>query len=186
MQANKIKLNNSKTELLLIGARHRPHPQLDLLLVGDVHAVPTSSARNLRTAFDDNMTLESHIAAICKSAFFHITNIARIKRYLTLIHAFVTCKLDHCNSLLIGLPYYLIKRLQMVQNCAARLVVGGRKYDPVTSVLKQLHWLPIEQRIVYKILLLTYKGLNGLASLYICDMLERYIPARRLRSSDDS
>ena len=52
----------------------------------------------------------------------------------TLIHAFVTCKLDHCNSLLIGLPCYLIKRLQMVQNCAARLVVGGRKYDPVTSV----------------------------------------------------
>ena len=51
----------------------------------------------------------------------------------------------------------------MVQNCAARLVVEGRKYDPVTSVLCQLHWLPVEQRIVYKILLLTYKALNGLA-----------------------
>ena len=70
MLANKLKLNNSKTEVLVIGARHRPHPQLDLLLVGDVHVVPTSSARNLGTVFDDNMTLESHIAAICKSAFF--------------------------------------------------------------------------------------------------------------------
>ena len=68
---NKLKLNNSKTEVLVIGARHRPHPQLDLLLVGDVHAVPTSSARNLGTVFDDNMTLESHIAAICKSAFLY-------------------------------------------------------------------------------------------------------------------
>ena len=102
-------------------------------------------------------------------SFFPFRIIARIKRYLsqanikTLIHVFVTCELDHCNSLLIGLPCYLIKRLQMVQNCAARLVVRGRKYDPVTSVLCQLHWLPIEQRIVYKILLLTYKALNGLA-----------------------
>ena len=191
MLCNKLKLNNSKTEVLVIGARHRPHPQLDLLLVGDEHVVPTSSARNLGTVFDENMTLESHVTAICKSAFFRIRNIARIKRYLsqanikTLIHAFVTCKLDHCNSLLIGLPCYLIKRLQMVQNCAARLVVGGRKYDPVTSVLCQLHWLPVEQRILYKILLLTYKALNGLAPLYLCDMLERYIPVRRLRSSDN-
>ena len=148
MLSNKLKLNNSKTEVLVIGARHRPHPQLDLLLVGDEHVVPTSSARNLGTVFDDNMTLESHVTA--KSAFFHIRNIARIKRYLsqasikTLIDAFVTCKLDHCNSLLIGLPRYLIKRLQMVQNCAARLVVDGRKYEPVTSVLRQLHWLPIK------------------------------------------
>ena len=83
MQANKLKLNNSKTEVLVIGARHRPHPQLDLLLVVDVHVVPTSSARNLGTVFNVNMTLESHIAAICKSAFFHIRNIARIKRYLS-------------------------------------------------------------------------------------------------------
>ena len=73
----------------------------------------------------------------------------------------------------------------MVQNCSSRLVVGGRKYDPVTSVLRQLHWLPIEKRIVYKILLLTCKALNSLAPLYICDMLERYIPARRFRSSDN-
>ena len=102
--SNKLKLNNSKTEVLVIGAPHRPHQQFDLsLLVGDEHVVPTSSARNLGTVFDDNMTLDSHFAAICKSVF-HIRNIARIKRYLsranieTPIHAFVTCKLDHCSS----------------------------------------------------------------------------------------
>ena len=70
MLCNKLKLNNSKTEVLVIGARHRPHPQLDLLLVGDEHVVPTSSARNLGTVFHENMTLESHVTAICKSAFF--------------------------------------------------------------------------------------------------------------------
>ena len=134
--------------MLVIGARHRPHQQFDLsLLVGDEHVVPTSSARNLGTVSDDNMTLESHVAAICKSAF-HIRNISRIKRYLsqanikTLIHAFVPCKLDHCKFA----TYWL-----HLQNCAAWLVVGGRKYDPVTSVVSQLHWLPIEKRIVYRI-----------------------------------
>ena len=115
MLSNKLKLNNSTTEVLVIGASHRPHQQFDLsLLVGDEHVVPTSSVRNLGTVFDDNMTLESHVAAICKSAFFHIKNIARIKRYLsqvnieTLIHAFVTCKLDHCNSLLIGFTFRVV------------------------------------------------------------------------------
>ena len=113
MLSNKLKLNNSKTEVLVIGARHRPHSQLDLLLAGDEHVVPTSSPRNLGTVFDD-MTLESHVAAICKSAFFHIRNIARIKRYLsqanieTRIHAFVTYKLDHCNSLLIGFTFRIV------------------------------------------------------------------------------
>ena len=102
--------------MLVIGARHRPHQQLDLLLVGDEHVGPTSSLRNLGTVFDDNMTLEYHVAAIRKSVFFffHIRNIARIKRYLslanikTLIHAFVTCKFDHCNSLLIGLTFRIV------------------------------------------------------------------------------
>ena len=117
------------------------------------------------------MTLESHVAALCKSAFFHIRNIARIKRYLsqanieTLIHAFVTCKFA---------TYWLL-----LQNCAAWLVVGGRKYDPVTSVFRQLHWLPIEKRIVCRIncsqpIMLC----NGLAPLYtcMCDRLELGIP----------
>ena len=113
--SNKLKVNNSKTEVLVIGARHRPRQQFDLsLLVGDEHVVPTSSARNLGTVFDDNMTLESHVAAFCKSAIFHIRNISRIKRYLsqanieTLIHAFVPCKLGHCNSLLIGFTFRIV------------------------------------------------------------------------------
>ena len=70
MLSNKLKLNNSKTEVLVIGESHRPHPQLDISLAGDENVVPTSSERNLGTVFDDKMTLESHVAAICKSAFF--------------------------------------------------------------------------------------------------------------------
>jgi hypothetical protein len=86
-----------------------------------------------------------------------LRKIARIKEYLstsdiqTLVHAFITSKLDNCNSLLYELPKFLIDRLQNVQNCAARLVTGSKKYDHITPLMKQLHWLPITQRIIYKI-----------------------------------
>ena len=82
----------------------------------------------------------------------------------TLVHAFVTFKLDNCNSqLLHELPKYLIQRLQSVQNCVARLVTRTFKFAHNTLVLRVLYW----QRIVFKILLLTYKSVNNLVPSYI-------------------
>ena len=92
-------------------------------------------------------------------------------------------KLDICNSLLYGLPQYLIDRLQAVQNCAARLVTRSRKHDHITPILKQLHWLPVYSRIKYKILLLTFKALHGLAPSYITEILQPYRSSRSLRSA---
>ena len=101
-----------------------------------------------------------------KSAFYHLPTISRTRKYLStqtteiLIHAFVTSKLGHCNSLLYNVPKNFIKKLQSVQNVAARLITRSRKCDHITPILFDLHWLPVSERIKFKILLLTFKALR--------------------------
>ena len=90
----------------------------------------------------------------------------RIRKYIStqtteiLIHAFVTSKLDHCNSLLYNVPRKVIKKLQSVQNAAARLITRSRKCDHITPILFDFQWLPVSKRINFKILLLTSKALH--------------------------
>ena len=113
----------------------------------------------------------------------------KIRKYLSqdtceiLVHAFISSKLDHCNSLLHGLPKYLLARLQAVQNAAARVVTLTPKHVHITPVLINLHWLPVECRITFKVLLLVYKALHGLAPSYISDLLNFKTYSRSLRSS---
>ena len=99
-----------------------------------------------------------------------------------LVHVLATSKLDYCNSLLYGLPKYPINQLQRVQNAVARVVTVSPKSCHITPVLKNLHWLPIDLRIEFKILIITYKALHGLAPTYVKDLLKNYHPPRDLRS----
>ena len=80
----------------------------------------------------------------------------------TLVHALVISRLDHCNALYVGLPLRLMRKLQVVQNAAARLLSGVRKYHHISPTLAALHWLPIQFRIDFKVLMLTSRALNGL------------------------
>ena len=127
----------------------------------------------------------------CRAAYVQLYNIGKIRKYLDqqntekLIYALVYIHIDYCNALLIGLPKYLIRKLQMVQNTAARVLCRIGKYDYITPVLKSLHWLPVEFRIKYKICLLTFNSLHGHGPEY---MLERLTPRSThcgLRSQDD-
>jgi len=132
--------------------------------------------------------MDKHIKSSCKSSHYHIRNIAKIRKYIDeesvkiVVHAFVTAKLDSCNSLLYGLP----KHLQSIQNTAARVVTRTRKFDHITPVLKQLHWLPVCYRIIFKILPLVYKALNGTAPYYISGLLKYNTSQRKLKSSSQN
>ena len=84
---------------------------------------------------------------------------------------------------LYGIPEELIRKLQRVQNNAARVITLTKKYDHITPVLKELHWLPVRKRIEFKILLLAYKCLHGTAPSYLRELLKEYVPPRTLRST---
>ena len=137
---------------------------------------------------DRHLDMRTHINQLCRSASFSLRRVGQVRRYLDtatmekLTHALITCKLDQCNSLLYGLPDKDISKIQRIQNSAARLVTGTKRREHITSVLQNLHWLPIKKRIIYKILLLTYKSLKGLAPDYLKDLLDQYVPTRTLRS----
>ncbi|KAI5608198.1 hypothetical protein C0J50_12290, partial [Silurus asotus] len=124
-----------------------------------------------------------------KNSFFHIRNISKIRNMLfisdaeKLVHAFMTSRIDYCNALLGGCPPSLIKKLQLVQNAAARVLTRSRKYDHITPIFSSLHWLPVKILIDYKLLLLTYKALNGLSPC-ISSLLTRYNPSCSLRSQN--
>ena len=118
-----------------------------------------------------------YISKSCSAVFFWLHNIKQISKFLArdkleiVLHAFVTSRIDYCNGLLYGLPNCEITKLQRVQNAAARLLTSSRKFDHITPVLKELYWLPVRYRIHFKILLLTFKALNGMAPAYISDLI---------------
>ena len=99
------------------------------------------------------------------------------------VNAFVISRLDYCNSVLYGLPKLEHDKLQRIQNIAARLITGTKRKEHITPALKDLHWLPVKSRIVFRILLLTYKALNGLSLTYLTSLFNDYKPTRSLRSS---
>ena len=102
-----------------------------------------------------------------------------------LVHAFLTSRLDYCNSLLYGISDKLLNHVQRFQNTAARIITKKRKFDHITPIFQSLHWLPVRQRISYKVLLITYKILNDLAPSYLSDSITSYKPSRTLRSENE-
>ena len=148
-----------------------------------------TEVRDLGVTFDSTLTLHNHINNICRSGSLSLHQIGKIRKFITqeyaerIVHAFVSSKLDYCNGILYGLPQNQIQKLQRLQNSAARLVTRTKKSEHITPVLINLHWLPVQQRIIFKLLLNTYKALKGLAPDYLSTLLTVYKPARSLRSS---
>ena len=123
---------------------------MNSIKIGNVTISPSDTVCNIGATFDPMLKLNAHVTRTCKSAWFSFHRLSKIKRFLSLdqqkmdIHALVTSCLDQYNSLLVGLPKSTLNKLQHVQNAAARLLVGAKKYDSVTTHLQNVHWLPIE------------------------------------------
>ena len=189
MIKNKLKINDSKTEFLVLTSSYFKQQFKDLQInVGNTHIRPTASARNLGVIFDSHLNLESHINNVCRSAYFHLRNIGSVRNMLSddacsqLIHALVTVRIDYCNSLVYGLPEYSLDILQKILNTAARILRRVPKFDHITETLMDLHWLPVHQRVTFKILILTYQAYHGTAPQYLCDLIVPYANTCNLKS----
>ena len=149
-----------------------------------------SAICDLGVLLDNHLDMSRQVNNTCKSAsLLAIHNIGKIRNYLDqptaekLIHAFVTSKIDFCNSLLFGLPKKQLDKLQRILNAAARIATKTKRCQHISPVLRKLHWLPVTKRIEFKIITMTYKALNGMAPSYICDLLQVHQPNRNLRSA---
>ena len=178
MISNKLKLNDSKTEVIFLGTKAMLKKVTNLeVTVGDSLIEPAEKVKNLGVIFDKCLSMDDQVKFMCKTGFYHVKNLWRIRKFLKqeqaniAAHAFVTSKLDYGNSLLAGAPKYQIKKMQTVQNAAARVVTRTGKFDHISGKLKDLKWLPVNLRIKYKINLLTWKALHGKCPEYISELL---------------
>ena len=123
------------------------------------------------------MNMSADLSKVIKFANYHLRNIGKLRKFLntdttkSAIVSLVTSRLNYCNGLLYGITDELLCRLQKVQNNAARVVSGLKRYDHITPSLKDLHRLPIRKRIQFKIQLLTFKLMQGCAPVYLRELL---------------
>ena len=192
MTSNMLKLNEDKSEIILLSSsRLRPSGDLSLQ-IGNATVDPSTTVKNLGVYFDQTLSMSEHVRRVCQVANFHMRNICHVRKYLTgeacshAVRSLVLSRLDYGNSLLANVNAGDLKRLQKIQNRAARLVLGAKKREPSAPLLKQLHWLPIKQRIEFKLALLVYKCLMHSAPHYLSIMLTTPPVSRyHLRSRND-
>lgn len=195
MNKRKLRLNEGKTEVILIRGSIRNNITNDfgVLYCGESEVMPSDFIRNIGVIFDQSLTFERHISNVVKDCHFHLRNLYSIRKYvgrnslITLVHALISCRLDYCNSIFIGLPKKNLKKLQLVLNRAARLICSVHPRERITPSLISLHWLPVKARIEFKICLIVFKVLKYGQPQYLADLL---VPQMRdssvmLRSGDD-
>ena len=180
LTASFLQLNPSKTEVLVLSPRDKQASlhSLDLFPGSDPLPV-TPSARNLGVYFDSRLNFDEHVDRVVKSCKGTLVNLWRVGNKLsrklrtTLVSSLVHSQMDFCNSLLAGITKKNLDRLQKVQNASARFIFGQRRWQGTTNLRKQLHFLPVAERIGFKVCVLVFKCLNGLAPDYLCELVQK-------------
>ena len=173
-----LKLNDDKTQIIVFGSRN----VLNDLHINGINLNPSTTIRfvptvkNLGIYMNHTLTFDKQISELKKKCFRTLRNIRKIKFLLqpdqvkVIVNSLVVSCLDYCNGLFFGATERILKQLQLIQNSASKAITGKYKHDHIGDDLKKLHWLNIRQRIVFKLGLLAYKSLNGLAPQYLQDM----------------
>ena len=195
MLINRLKVNTGKTDAILFYP-----PRLTNVVASSGISVKINGHQitikkqieSLGVFLDCNLKMERQVNNVAKRSYFHLRRITKVRNRLnkkitqTLVNTFVSSRLDFCNSLLCSLPKKTTKKLQKVQNAAAKAVTLANRREHVTPILRELHWLPIRYRSEYKVLLLTYRILNNISSESLSSLIHRYEPRRALRSANEN
>ena len=196
MTGNQLKLNDDKTEALLFpfSSSLKPStiPLPDSITLGSHNISFSDSARNLGFILDSKLSMKKYVIKICQTAYFKLKRISSICRFLTedatktLVTSCILSRLDYCNSLLMSTPNSVNQTLPKIQNFAARLVLLAPHHHHSTSLLEKLHWLPISERIKYKVACMCFSAINGSGPAYLSELLHVCTPSRTLHSSSDT
>ena len=191
MSKNKLKLNGDKTEFFLACSKSVLKQLVGIKLkLSDAEISLSSSVKLLGVTFDHEMTMTSQVSNICRAANFHLYRLGKIRNLMTTsatisaVRTLVLSRMDYCNSVLNNTSESNIRKLQHVQNSAARLVTRTGRREHIMPALCNLHWLPVRARLEYKSALMTFKCLSGGAPQYLVDCVQLYSPSRSLRSSN--
>ena len=176
--ANMLKLNDSKTELMLVTSkRSKHHHNLPTsITIGNAQIPFKQNVKNLGFTLDCHLTMNAHVS-IARTCYFELRHLASIRRFLTstatatLVSAFVLSRIDYSNSLLFGSSHDVTSHLQQIQNYAARVILCLPNSTSITTHLKSLHWLPVKVRSTCKIACLCYHCHSSTAPSYVIDML---------------
>src|ERR1700743_160393 len=187
-------LNPGKSEVLLIGSQAQVKKFAEgsarsSIAVAGADIKFSVKLKSLGITIDQSLSFDDHIKNVVKASNVHIQALRHIRPMLnrkvanTVACSIVNTRLDYCNSLLYGTSAKNFKKLQRVQNALARVVSGARRRDHIRPVLKELHWLPLTQRVEYKVAVITHKVLSTRQPQYLADIITEYRPSRQLRSA---
>ena len=172
-----LKINQTKTEIILFcPPSMQSVPTIQGIFINDGCIRFSTSVTLLGVILDSSLTFDSHVSKLVSECWYHLKNIAKIRRYLTteeakkVIHAFISSKIDYCNAMLYSVKQSTFDKLQRVQDEAAKLI-NRSCFSLSDQTFLDLHWLKIEQRVVFKFLLLVHKFFIGNAASYFSELL---------------
>ena len=179
MKASFLKLNASKSQIIIFAPKNlAPLVHINQIKLSNGCSIPVSTmVTNLGVTVDADLTYIPQINSICSSSYKLLRNLASIRKFLDindlrlLVQSIIISRIDNCNSLLYGILARSTSKLQKLQNACARLIYGKKRRDHVSPLFHELHWLPVQKRIVFKILLLVFKFYLNLVPVYIKELL---------------